>query len=112
MRVVGSALPLSWPAVTTLARRFGPCRRSEEDRGPDQTAVKPWSPWQPDPAYARAAAGLELESRAAHGRRRCLNAVTAGRRLPSTCCQVRVDRSPGRTAGDPAGRRFPAGATL
>ena len=29
----------------------------------------------------RAAAGLELEGGAAHGRRRCLNAVTAGRRL-------------------------------
>src|SRR3954447_14078302 len=50
-------MPVPWPAVTTLAPRFGPCRASEEVRGPDRTAVKPCNPWQPDPAYgARAQA--------------------------------------------------------
>ena len=46
-------MPVPWPAVTTLAPRFGPCRASEEERGPDRTAVKPCNPWQPDPAYER-----------------------------------------------------------
>ena len=44
-------MPVPWPALTTLAPRFGPCRASEEERGPDRTAVKPCNPWQPDPAY-------------------------------------------------------------
>src|SRR3954452_14663728 len=58
MRVLGSAMPVPRPAVATLAPSFGPCRTSEEDRGPDQTAVNPWSPWQPDPAYGGARPGV------------------------------------------------------
>src|SRR4051812_39159263 len=42
-------MPVPWPALTTLAPRFGPCRASEEDRGPDPTAVKPCSRGSPTP---------------------------------------------------------------
>src|SRR3954470_7204814 len=42
-------MPVPWPAVTTLAPRFGPCRASEEDRGPDPTAVKPCTRGSPTP---------------------------------------------------------------
>ena len=50
MRVLGSAMPVPWPAVTTLAPSFGPCRTSEEERaGSDRRQAR--SPWQPDPAY-------------------------------------------------------------
>src|SRR3954470_24379618 len=42
-------MPVPWPALTTLAPRFGPCRASEEDRGPDPTAVKPCTRGSPTP---------------------------------------------------------------
>src|SRR4051794_28093832 len=48
----------TWPALTTLAPRLGPCRASEEDRGPDPTAVKPCNPWQPGPAFSQGAGAL------------------------------------------------------
>src|SRR4051794_41705842 len=42
-------MPVPWPALTTLAPRFGPCRASEEARGPDPTAVKPCTRGSPTP---------------------------------------------------------------
>ena len=42
--------PQGEPAGEGAARRAA-CRASGEDRGPDQAAVKPRSPWRPDPAH-------------------------------------------------------------
>src|SRR3954470_3571032 len=60
-------MPVPWPALTTLAPRFGPCRASEEDRGPDPTAVKPCTRGSPTPLtlHHRLLAGPAAVARAA-----------------------------------------------
>ena len=87
---------MPWPAVTTLAPRFGPCRASEEERGPDRTAVKPCNPWQPDPAYGAAAGAVNAAAAGAAGE------MLAGD-LPAARLSCRGPTAASRVAGLGAG---------